>query len=150
MQYLEDKLRALDAANANAVQRERGHKFIVVESVFSMDGDRAPLADLLALAERWGAELIVDEAHATGVYGPQGRGLAAELHTASSPLAVVHTCGKALASTGAFICCSETLKQYLINRARTFIFSTALPHTSPRRCGRRCRLLQRPSHSARI
>jgi 8-amino-7-oxononanoate synthase len=135
LQYLEDKLRALDKAGANAVQQERGQKFIVVESVFSMDGDRAPLADLLALAERWGAEVIVDEAHATGVFGEQGRGLATGASTPASPIsstsqglfAVVHTCGKALAATGAFVCCSETLKRYLINRARTFIFSTALP-----------------------
>jgi 8-amino-7-oxononanoate synthase len=71
----------------------------------------------------------VDEAHATGVFGLQGRGLAAEAETSSAQpiFAVVHTCGKALAGVGAFISCSETLKQYLINRARTFIFSTALP-----------------------
>jgi 8-amino-7-oxononanoate synthase len=71
----------------------------------------------------------VDEAHATGVFGPQGRGLAAEAEASSVQpiLAVVHTCGKALAGVGAFISCSATLKQYLINRARTFIFSTALP-----------------------
>jgi 8-amino-7-oxononanoate synthase len=94
-----------------------------------MDGDRAPLGDLLGLASRYGAELIVDEAHATGVFGPHGRGLAAEAETSSAQpiLAVVHTCGKALAGVGAFVSCSETLKQYLINRARTFIFSTALP-----------------------
>lgn len=132
MQYLEDELRKTNEephqeprkVGANAPQ-----KFIVVESVFSMDGDRAPLGDLLALAARYGAELIVDEAHATGVFGLRGRGLAAEAASASTQpiLAVVHTCGKALAGMGALICCSETLKRYLINRARTFIFSTGLP-----------------------
>jgi 8-amino-7-oxononanoate synthase len=123
-----------DKFDASAVGADRsrassGQKFIVAESVFSMDGDRAPLGDLLALASRYGAELIVDEAHATGVFGPQGRGLAAEAEASSAQpiLAVVHTCGKALAGVGAFISCSQTLKQYLINRARTFIFSTALP-----------------------
>jgi 8-amino-7-oxononanoate synthase len=132
LEVLEDKLRKHDRANG-AVGTNPGQKFVVVESVFSMDGDRAPLADLLALAARYGAELIVDEAHATGVFGAQGRGLAAEAEiesqnsTGQSILAVVHTCGKALAGVGAFVCCSETLKQYLINRARTFIFSTALP-----------------------
>ena len=105
----------------------RGQKFIAVESVFSMDGDRAPIADLLALAERYGAELIVDEAHATGVLGPQGRGLVAAAGATHRVLAVVHTCGKALAGMGGFVSCSNVLKQYLVNHARTFIFSTALP-----------------------
>ena len=102
-------------------------KFIVSESIFSMDGDAAPLADLVALAERYGAELIVDEAHATGVAGPQGRGLVAAAGLSERVLVTVHPCGKALASMGCFVCCSEKVKQYLVNRARTFIFSTALP-----------------------
>jgi 8-amino-7-oxononanoate synthase len=104
-----------------------GQKFIVSESIFSMDGDRAPIADLVALAEKYGAELIIDEAHATGVAGPQGRGLVAASGLADRVLVTVHPCGKALASMGCFVCCSEKLKQYLVNRARTFIFSTALP-----------------------
>jgi 8-amino-7-oxononanoate synthase len=116
---LEDALRESDAG--------AGQKFIVVESVFSMDGDRAPIAALLSLGERYGAELIVDEAHATGVMGPQGRGLAAETGATRRVLAIVHTCGKALASAGAFVLCSRVLKEYLVNHARPFIFSTALP-----------------------
>jgi 8-amino-7-oxononanoate synthase len=71
--------------------------------------------------------LIVDEAHATGVFGPQGRGLVAAAGGTGRVLATVHPCGKALASAGGFVCCAETLKQYLVNRARSFIFSTALP-----------------------
>lgn len=118
LDFLEDALRKSDAA---------GRKFIVVESLFSMEGDRAPIAELLSLADRFGAELIVDEAHATGVFGPRGRGLVAAANGNARVLASVHTCGKALASAGAFVCGSETLKQYLVNRARTFIFSTALP-----------------------
>lgn len=102
-------------------------KFIVTESLFSMDGDRAPISDLVALAERCGAELIVDEAHATGVFGPQGRGFVAAADATDRVLATVHPCGKAFAGMGAFVCGSETLKRFLINRARTFIFSTALP-----------------------
>lgn len=102
-------------------------KFIVSESIFSMDGDRAPIADLVALAERYGAELIVDEAHATGVVGPQGKGLVAASGLADRVPVTVHPCGKALAGMGCFVCCSEKLKQFLVNRARTFIFSTALP-----------------------
>ncbi|MGO8792516.1 MAG: aminotransferase class I/II-fold pyridoxal phosphate-dependent enzyme [Terriglobia bacterium] len=102
-------------------------KFIVVESLFSMDGDRSPIRDLANLADRYGAELIVDEAHAVGVLGPQGRGLVAEGGASRQVLASVYPCGKALASAGAFVCGSPTLKQFLINQARTFIFNTALP-----------------------
>jgi len=104
-----------------------GVRFIVVESIFSMDGDRAPLQDLATLAARYDAELIVDEAHATGVCGPQGRGRVAEVGLAGRVFATVHTCGKALAAAGAFVCGSEPLRRFLINRARTFIFNTALP-----------------------
>jgi len=119
LNFLEDELRRAAPG--------RGQKFIAVESVFSMDGDRAPITGLLALAERYDAELIVDEAHATGVLGPQGRGLVAAAGATRRVLAVVHTCGKALAGMGAFVLCSNVLKQYLVNHARTFIFSTALP-----------------------
>ena len=118
LEFLENALRAAPAAGA---------RFIVVESVFSMDGDFAPLAELSALAERYDAELIVDEAHAVGVFGPQGRGMVAQAGLSGRVLATVFTCGKALAASGAFVCGSETLRNFLINRARTFIFSTALP-----------------------
>ena len=119
MDSLERELRRSDPGSAQ--------KFIVSESIFSMDGDRASISDLVALAERYGAELIVDEAHATGVIGPQGRGAVAASGFADRVLVTIHPCGKALAGMGCFVCCSEKLKQYLINRARTFIFSTALP-----------------------
>lgn len=105
----------------------RAERFIVVESIFSMDGDLAPLSDLYTLAGRYDAGLIVDEAHATGVVGPNGRGLVAHSGRPDCVIATVHPCGKALASMGAFVACSETLRQYLINTARPFIFSTALP-----------------------
>jgi 8-amino-7-oxononanoate synthase len=104
-----------------------GARFIVVESIFSMDGERAPLSDLAALGNRYDAELIVDEAHATGVCGPDGRGCIAEAGLDGRVFATVHTCGKALAAAGAFVCGSEALRRYLVNRARTFIFNTALP-----------------------
>jgi 8-amino-7-oxononanoate synthase len=104
-----------------------GAKLIVTESVFSMEGDIAPIARLLELARQYGAEMIVDEAHATGVHGPRGRGICAALGLEGDILAIVHTCGKALASAGAFVCGSVRLRDYLINRARTFIFSTAMP-----------------------
>ncbi|GAC1619129.1 MAG: 8-amino-7-oxononanoate synthase [Candidatus Acidiferrum sp.] len=104
-----------------------GRKLVVTESVFSMDGDIAPLTKIVELSERYGAAVIVDEAHATGVHGPRGRGIAAEDDTLGRVFAVVHTCGKALASPGAFVCGSGILREHLINHARTFIFSTALP-----------------------
>jgi 8-amino-7-oxononanoate synthase len=102
-------------------------RVIVTESVFSMDGDLAPLGPIAELAEKYGAALIVDEAHATGVHGPSGRGLAVGVGIAGQVLASVHTCGKALGSAGAFVCGPEVLKDYLVNHARTFMFSTALP-----------------------
>lgn len=104
-----------------------GSKLIVTESVFSMEGDVARIDALLSLAEKYRAEVVLDEAHATGVCGPQGCGIAAASGRERDVLAIVHTCGKALASCGAFVCGSATLKEYLVNRARTFIFSTALP-----------------------
>jgi 8-amino-7-oxononanoate synthase len=104
-----------------------GARLIVTESVFSMEGDTAPLAALLELARKYGAKLVIDEAHATGVCGPEGRGIAAGLGLEREMLASVHTCGKALASAGAFVCGGNALKDYLINRTRTFIYSTAMP-----------------------
>lgn len=114
----------------NALRERRelpGAQIIVTETVFSMEGDLAPLDSLLRLARNYGASLVLDEAHAVGVCGPQGRGVAAEFVREREILAVVHTCGKALAGAGAFVCGSHTLKNYLVNRARTFIFSTAMP-----------------------
>jgi 8-amino-7-oxononanoate synthase len=104
-----------------------GVRVIVSESVFSMEGDVAPIDALLRLAQEYEAELVLDEAHATGVGGPQGRGMAVGYGCEREVLSIVHTCGKALASAGAFVCGGATLKNFLVNRARTFIFSTAMP-----------------------
>jgi 8-amino-7-oxononanoate synthase len=119
-------LAALELALHDHVSQP-GRKLVVTESVFSMDGDLAPLREMTLLAKRFGAEMIVDEAHATGVFGTEGRGRVAELELVDEIFAVVHMCGKALASAGAFVCGGATLKKYLINRARTFLFNTALP-----------------------
>ena len=119
MQFLENALRERHGA--------RGAKLIVTETVFSMEGDVAPLRDIVRLAHAYGAELAIDEAHALGVRGPEGRGIAAELGVEREILATVHTCGKALASAGAVVCGSRSLRDLLINRARTFLFSTAMP-----------------------
>ncbi len=124
--YAHRDLNALEEALA-AEQPGSYRRLIVTESVFSMDGDIAPLDQIVALAERYGAGVIVDEAHATAVHGPGGRGLAAQALEAGRIVAAVHTCGKALASAGAFVCGSAVLREHLINNARTFIFSTAMP-----------------------
>jgi 8-amino-7-oxononanoate synthase len=108
-------------------QDGRGARVIVTESVFSMEGDVAPIGPLAALGQEYDAELVVDEAHAIGVCGPGGRGIAAEQGCEKDVLAIVCTCGKALASAGAFVCGGRALIEYLVNHARTFIFSTAMP-----------------------
>ena len=103
-----------------------GRKLILTESVFSMDGDRADLAAIVQLAERHGAALYVDEAHATGVLGPQGCGLAAACGDGAVDV-VMGTLGKAFGAFGAYIAGSRTLIDYLVNRCPGFIYTTALP-----------------------
>jgi 8-amino-7-oxononanoate synthase len=107
--------------------REKGGKgriWIVVESLYSMDGDQAPLSDLMALADAHDAVIIVDEAHATGVFGPEGRGLAAGIDGRENVIAL-RTCGKALGCEGALVCAPRVVTDFLVNRGRGFIFSTA-------------------------
>jgi len=122
--YPHADLGALEAALARAPD---GRAVIATDAVFSMDGDLAPLEGIVALARRHGARVVVDEAHATGVVGPGGRGLVAALGLEREVDVVVGTLGKALGSYGAFVCCDTTIADFLVNRARTLIFSTALP-----------------------
>ena len=117
------------AAFADAATRWRqrggtGRIWLAVESLYSMDGDRAPLEDLAALAAEHDAVMLVDEAHATGVFGPGGRGFAAELGNHDNVI-TLHTCGKALGCEGALVCGPAVVRDFLINRGRGFIFSTA-------------------------
>jgi 8-amino-7-oxononanoate synthase len=109
--------------------REAGGRaaLIVSDGVFSMDGDVAPLADLARLARTHGCRLMVDEAHATGALGPGGRGSVAAAGLSGEVDLVVGTLGKALGSYGAYVCASAELREYLLNTARSFVFSTALP-----------------------
>jgi glycine C-acetyltransferase/8-amino-7-oxononanoate synthase len=100
---------------------------IVTDGVFSMDGDVAPLADLVELARRHGCRLMVDEAHATGALGPGGRGSVAAAGLSDEVDVVMGTLGKALGSYGAYVCADRETTDYLLNTARSFVFSTALP-----------------------
>ena len=111
------------------VRRQHPGKRILIltESVFSMDGDRAPLRELIELKKRFGALLMLDEAHAVGVIGPNGRGLAAAQNLSDDVDVQMGTLSKALGASGGYICGSRSLIEWLINRARSFIYSTAPP-----------------------
>lgn len=102
----------------------RGRPWIAVESLYSMDGDRAPLAELAEIADRHEAILVIDEAHATGVWGPDGRGLGADLEGRQNVM-TLHTCGKALGVMGALVLGPRIYRDFLVNRARPFIYATA-------------------------
>jgi 8-amino-7-oxononanoate synthase len=120
---LEQKLKW--AASHPGKSGENKRILIVTESVFSMDGDLAPLRNIVELKERYGAWLMLDEAHATGLFGAQRRGLAEACELAGQVEIHMGTLGKALGSSGGYICGSRALIDFLINRARSFIFSTA-------------------------
>lgn len=115
LQALEDKL-----------GRSEGEKFVVVESIYSMDGDAAPLQELAALCYRYQAYLVVDEAHSTGIFG-QGKGLVSVLGLEDKVFARLHTFGKAMGCHGAIWLGSSGLRNYLVNYSRSFIYTTALP-----------------------
>jgi 8-amino-7-oxononanoate synthase len=133
----------------------KGRPWLSVESLYSMDGDSPDLCALFAVAERHGGMVVIDEAHATGVLGPQGRGLAATFEGRDN-IITLHTCGKALGTVGGFILAPRTIRDFLVNRARPFIFATApspliaavtrvaleLSRTSPERRDRLASLVQ--------
>lgn len=120
-----EALGAMLEASANEGGNENVTKIIVTDSVFSMDGDIAPLGSLLELAERYGAWLVVDDAHGFGVLGPQGRGALAEAALHSPHLVYVGTLGKAAGVSGAFVIAHETVIEWFVQRARPYIFTTA-------------------------
>lgn len=109
------------------LQGASGRVLVVTESVFSMDGDCAPLAEMVELKNRYGAWLLVDEAHAVGVLGPQGRGLAAALGVADKIDLQMGTLSKAFGLSGGYLAASRPVVEFLINRARSFIYTTAPP-----------------------
>jgi len=114
-----------EALSAMLEASDSAAKLIVTDSVFSMDGDVAPLARLLELAEKHGAWLVVDDAHGFGVLGPQGRGALAQAALRSPHLVLVGTLGKAAGVSGAFVCAHETVIEWFVQRARPYIFTTA-------------------------
>jgi 8-amino-7-oxononanoate synthase len=110
-----------------ARDKSTSRRLIVSDSVFSMDGDIAPLRDLFDLAHRYDALLVIDEAHAIGVMGHRGGGVWQALNSNGRPDVILGTMSKALGSYGGFAVCSTAMRSYLINRARSFIYSTAIP-----------------------
>ncbi len=109
------------------LEQSTGQVFIVVESLYSMDGDEAPLKEIAQLSRAYGAALIVDEAHATGVFGPKGEGLVVALGLQQEVWCRIHTFGKAMGAHGSAVVGPSYLRNYLINYARSFIYTTALP-----------------------
>ena len=122
-----DLTRLMEILQWTQQRRPNGEIWIVTESLFSMDGDCCPLAELIELKDQYGANLFLDEAHATGVIGPAGKGLAAHLRLSHRIEVQMGTLSKALGSSGGFIAGSRHLIDVLINRARSFIYSTAPP-----------------------
>ena len=124
-----DLQRLLEWANTHTSEKTQenssSHILVVTESVFSMDGDQAPLRQIVELKNQHNAWLMVDEAHATGLYGSNRRGLAEELGVSHQIEVQMGTLGKAVGASGGYICGPKALIDYLINRARSFIFSTA-------------------------
>ena len=124
--FLHNDLADLEKKLKNAA----GNIFVAVESVYSMDGDMAPLREVSALCGQYGAHLVVDEAHATGVIGDAGEGLVQQLQLEDKCLARIHTFGKAVGCHGAVVLGPGILRDYLVNFSRSFIYTTALPPAS--------------------
>jgi 8-amino-7-oxononanoate synthase len=130
LSFAHNDLYELEGKLQNRTSKRDRNCFVVTESVFSMDGDIAPLEEIMGLCERYEAHLIVDEAHATGVIGTRGEGAVQFLGLQHRCFARIHTFGKALGCHGAAILGSRSLRDYLINYCRPFIYSTAIPPAS--------------------
>lgn len=124
---LKNKLQKADRISPIASAMTQGTVFVAVESLYSMDGDLAPLREINALCNEFGALLIVDEAHSGGIFGENGTGLCSELGIGNDVFIRLFTFGKAYGAHGAAVCCSDEIREYLVNFARSFIYTTALP-----------------------
>jgi 8-amino-7-oxononanoate synthase len=145
---LEKKLKLPNNHNSqDSASRSTHNFFVALESVYSMDGDVAPLQAISDLCEKYEANLIVDEAHATGIFGKNGRGLVSELGLEDKVFARIVTFGKALGCHGAIVLGSKVLRDYLINFARPFIYSTAAPHHTHESVRQAYQLLKSPDFS---
>lgn len=129
------------------IEQQTSNLFIALESVYSMDGDLANLEEIVNLSEKYGANLMVDEAHATGVFGKNGKGLVSELSLEDKVFARIVTFGKALGCHGAIVLGSRNLRDYLINFARPFIYSTAAPMYTHQNVRQAYQLLKSPNFS---
>nr|WP_294861815.1 8-amino-7-oxononanoate synthase [uncultured Fluviicola sp.] len=109
------------------LEKAQGTLFVAIESLYSMDGDIAPLLEINQVCKDYGALLVVDEAHSGGIFGKEGRGLCEEFGIADSVFIRLFTFGKAYGAHGAVVCCSDEVREFLINFARSFIYTTALP-----------------------
>ncbi len=127
---LERKMRAATGDVLSKVKAATGQVYVVTESLFSMDGDLAPLKDIASLCKQFDAQLIVDEAHATGIVGECGEGLVQDLELTEDCFARIHTFGKAVGNHGAIVLGAFELRDYLINFSRAFMYTTALPPAS--------------------
>ncbi len=125
--YPHRDMRKLERILAGPTAAKASRILVVTETIFSMDGDRAPLEEIVELKDRYGAWLMIDEAHATGLYGDQRSGLVEELGVAGQIDVTLGTLSKALGCAGGFVCGSQDLVDFLVNRARSLIYSTALP-----------------------
>ncbi len=112
------------------IQKSQGEVYVVIESVYSMDGDNCPLLEIVELAKKYEANIILDEAHSTGIMGEKGSGMAVQMGVHQDVLIRVHTFGKAMGCHGAVVVGHKTIKDYLINFALSFIYTTALPQHS--------------------
>jgi 8-amino-7-oxononanoate synthase len=137
----------LNSPTSPNIEHQTSNTFVALESVYSMDGDKANLLEISNLCEKYGANLIVDEAHATGVFGKNGKGLVNELGLENKVFARVITFGKALGCHGAIVLGSKGLRDYLINFARSFIYTTAAPQHTHESVRQAYQLLKSPDFS---